>query len=166
MTTLDSQVVVRRSAIVTFSQEFEHKLLSYPTDHSSLSDDLEFHVAHGLTLLPELQGVNDIKNQSAFKKLMELTNHHTKMEPDYFKAWTIDISEDLLDAIDLITLTHGKDLLQLGLKDTAVSTMLVLCATASLLVQQNAETAQNKVTHKTIVARLKARGLVHENYQA
>ena len=126
------QVVKRKTIAITFSQKFEELLLNYQAPHISLSHDLETAAQNGLSRLNELEDVRDLKRVERIKDLIEKTNQLSNMSSSYFTQWHLNISEDLLDEIELLILTHGEDLIALGLKDSMPGTVLVLLATAEL----------------------------------
>lgn len=138
--------IPRRTVALTFSPAFEQQLLNFPTAHASLTSDLEHHIRRGLSLLEELEDVNDLRHQAAFSTLVKLTNQNCQMQTPYFKDWYLEISEELLDAIDLMVLTHGEDLQSLGLTEMSPATMLILVATASLVVEKTNHTAKEYPT--------------------
>jgi len=113
---------------IKFSKEFEALLLSQPMDHLSLTHDLEAAAYQGLSKLAELEDPHDLKHVEVIKKLISQTTNYSFMNGLYFSNWKIAVSDDLLDEIDLMALTHGADLMQLGLLDTTHGTLLVLLA--------------------------------------
>ena len=130
-------IAERTTVALTYSKSFELLVLSSPITHNTLTQDLEYHIARGLELLSELEDVSEIHHAEAFTQLVQLTNNYCVMDSPYFTCWHVAISSELLDALDLLVLLHGDDLLALGLKDTEQKTMLVLAVTASLLVKDD-----------------------------
>ncbi len=130
---MDIQVLVKRKAItMTFSREFESLLLRSKSDHISLTHDLEFQALIGLKILEELEDVHDLKHVDTIQKLLLQTNLYTVIDSTQFPHWHINVSEDLLDEVDLLLLTHGEDLKQLGLKNVSQGTVLVMLAVAAI----------------------------------
>lgn len=130
---MNVQALVRRKTIpISFSQDFEALLLASSTAHVSLTHDLELAAQSGLQMLEDLEDVRDIQHIESLQTLIEKTKTFSQIESDYFKSWHIDISEDLLDEIDLLLLTHKEDLIELGLTDPSHGSILILLATAAL----------------------------------
>lgn len=130
---MDAKVLTPRKTIsIRFSRELEFRLLSTPLPHVSLSDDLEQCANKGLELLDELKDVREIKHQEQIKKLINESNTHHNMGSLPFKAWNISISEELLDEVELLILTHGEDLKNLGLRGVSVSSVIVLLIVTGL----------------------------------
>ena len=131
---MDIQYLVKRKPLtICFSKAFEGLLLSAELEHISLTHDLEEAAQKGLALLESLEDAHDIKDVTRLKELIARTNELTSMDGEYFPNWQINISEDLLDEVDLVILAHGEDLVELGLHDAAPGTVLVLLATATIL---------------------------------
>lgn len=132
---MNSMHTVRRVAVrTTFSQDLEALLLQLPTKHASLSHDLESAATIGLDTLEDIKirDLSDTENQ-ALKQLIDRTNKHLQMNTLHFKHWTIMISEEVLQALELLRLTKGDDFTSLGLRDNSIGSLLVLAATAGLL---------------------------------
>ncbi|MFO0971540.1 MAG: hypothetical protein U0520_04325 [Candidatus Saccharimonadales bacterium] len=122
-----SQAVKRKVVELTFSRDFEALLLGHPTPHTSLTHDLELAIERGLQRLIELEDVRELQHQSLITHLVAQTNLYQAMESEYFDHWKIAVSEDLLDEVDLLLLSHGKDLVKLGLfAETTAATLLML----------------------------------------
>ena len=122
----------RRAIPITFSREFEARLLALPTPHTSLTHDLESQVIKGSKLMEELENIHDIRHVDALKLLIAQTNEYLIISSPYFTQWSIHISEDVLDEIDLIIMTHGTDLSELGLRRVDQGSISVLLATAAI----------------------------------
>lgn len=120
----------RRVIDITFSRDFESLLLQTTTKHLSLTHDLEYAAQRGLDRLQELEDVRDIEHIDYISQLISRTNQLSVMDSIYFTHWKVAISEDLLDEIDLLLLSHGYDLQELGLQNVTPATILVLLATA------------------------------------
>lgn len=125
------QLVERKTIAIIFSREFEALLLNFPSDHLSLTHDLELAAQAGVLSLEELEDAHDLKHVEAIKNLIAKTNGYLNMESEYFKQWSINISVDLLDEVDLLILTHGDDLKTLGLTQVSQGSVLVLLAVAA-----------------------------------
>ena len=153
----DQQVgVTRITTQLQFSPEYEHALLNFPTSHQSLTHDVEYHIERGLHLLSELEDVSEITHADHFARLVQRTNANCVMQSEYFTHWHIAIKEELLDAIDLLVLVHGEDLLALGLKDISRATLAVLCATASVITPPSQPKATfNALKFRERIARIK-----------
>lgn len=122
----------RKVVSLTFSRELEYKLLSIPTNHISLTHDVEACAVRGLELLKELEEVTELTHIPQIQMLIEQTNSCSAMQVKEFASWQLSISEDILDEVDLIILTHGPDLKDLGLNNTTVSQVLLLTIVAGL----------------------------------
>lgn len=130
---MDSTLQVKRTVLyLTFSREFEALLLSYPTAHSSLTHDLELAVERGLERLIELEDVRELKHQALISYLISHTNRYSVMSSNHFEQWSIALREDLLDEVELMLLSHGKDLVELGLYAHTPSALILLLAVAGL----------------------------------
>lgn len=127
------QLVNRETIALVFSREFESLLLNSKYDHISLSHDLEAAAEKGLQILEELEDVHDIRDVDVIKLLILATNNFLQIDSNHFKSWHIGISADLIDEIDLLILTHGEDLVQLGLKSSSLGSVLLLLSTSALL---------------------------------
>ena len=128
---MNTELQIQRKLVeLTFSRNFESLLLTYPSEHFSLTHDLEFALERGLNLLSELEDVRDIEHIELVKELIRHTNQLTVMDAVYFSNWKLHVSEDLLDEIDLLLLTHGSDLALLGLNKVNEAFMIVLLAVA------------------------------------
>ena len=127
------QVLVKRRTIpISFSQEFEALLLAGNTDHLSLTHDLETAAQNGLQMLEDLEDVRDLKHADSLQTLIEKSKDYSQIKSEYFKNWHIDISEDLLDEVDLMLLTHKEDLLEMGMQEPTHGNVLIILAVASL----------------------------------
>ncbi len=127
------QVLVKRRTIpISFSRGLEALLLATDTEHLSLTHDLELAAQKGANMLADLEDVRDIKHTDSLQTLIDKTKVYSKTDSEYFKTWHLDISEDLIDEIDLLLLTHKEDLLEMGLEDATHGTLLVLLALAAL----------------------------------
>lgn len=124
--------IKRKPINITFSRDFESLLLAQDTKHLSLTDDLEWAVRQGLYKLEEFEDVRDLTNTVRLSKYIDQANKYSKITSNYFKYWVISISEEILDELELIKLTHGDELLKLGLSDLNIGSILVLTATAGL----------------------------------
>lgn len=128
-----SQSLVKRKTIpISFSKEFESMLLHASTPHMSITDDLEIACARGLELLSDLEEVKDIKHTKSLHEIVADTNLYLQISSSFFKQWYINISEDLLDEIDLILLTHKDELRESGLKVLNQGSVVILLAVAAL----------------------------------
>jgi hypothetical protein len=127
-----SQAMKRKVVELTFSRDFEALLLAHPTPHTSLTHDLELAIERGLERLTELEDVRELQHQTLISHLVTQTNRYRTMESDYFNHWKIALSEDLLDEVDLLFLSHSKDLVQLGLFAETTAAVLLLLAVAGL----------------------------------
>lgn len=141
------ELVPRTTIDITFSRQFESLLLAYPSAHYSLTTDLEIHLRRGLRLLEELEDVHDLKHLEVIKKLVRAANEHGQIGSDYFTSWKISIANDLLDEVDLLTLTHGEDLLALGLFEITQGAIVVFAVIASFELTQPLVPAEKTVTH-------------------
>ncbi len=52
------------------------------------------------------------------------------MESKYFESWQLSISNDLLDAVELVLMTHGAELSELGLVGISLSQLTMFLAVA------------------------------------
>lgn len=130
---MTSAVLVRRRPIrITFSQAFEALLLKQEAAHQSLTHDLEHAATIGLAKLQQIEDVTELDETAQLHRFIDEANTHSVMDAIHFQYWTISVSEDILDELELIKLTHGEDLLQLGLSDLSEGSLLVLAATAGL----------------------------------
>lgn len=125
------QLVKRKAIPITFSRDFESLLLNYPSDHISLTHDIELATERGLQLLEELEDAHDIKHTEAIKRLIEKANRYSVVDSAHFAQWHINVSEDLLDEVDLLLLTHGEDLQALGLTTVSQGSVIVLLSVAA-----------------------------------
>lgn len=107
-------------------------MLNSPARHESLSHDLEWAVQKGLKRLAEFEDVQDIEHVEKIKELIKQANLYAQISSSYFQQWYINVAEDLIDEVELLLLTHGDDLVELGLKDNSTGTLLVLLALAEL----------------------------------
>lgn len=123
----------RNTTAVSFNRTLEHLLLNIPSPHSSLTEDIELCATLGLELVSELREVTEIKHVPQIQKLVQLTNYFTNMAALEFDTWHIEVSEDIVDEIELIILTHGNDLKELGLTNASVGTVLILLVVSGLL---------------------------------
>ena len=131
MLCMNNVQIVRKTIPITFSAQLESQLLNFPSNHESLTHDLEFHARRGLSLLEELEDVHDLKHIEAIKELVTKTNDYSQMTSEYFTSWHIAIDEVLLDELDLLKLTHGEDLQSLGLVDSSQGKLLIFAVSAS-----------------------------------
>jgi hypothetical protein len=128
-----TQSHVRRKTIaVSFSRELESMLLQADTPHLSITDDLEIACAKGLELLSGLEEVKDLEHTKSLHEIIVDTNAYLHISSSFFKQWHIDISEDLLDEVDLILLTHKDELRESGLTVITRGSILILLAVAAL----------------------------------
>lgn len=128
--------VARRTIPIAFSRDFESKLLNFCDAARSLSADLEAATRRGLEMLEELEDVHDLKHTETVQLLIALTNKYLQMDGQYFQSWHIAVAEDILDEIDLVKITHGEDLIKLGLEKIDQGSLVVLVATAGLVLQE------------------------------
>jgi hypothetical protein len=126
------QLVKRRTIAISFSKDFESLLLNAPMPHASLTDDLETAAKNGLLLLEDLEDVREIKHKDTLHELIIKTNQFSKITSEHFTKWHINVSEDLLDEVDLVILAHGDDLKELGLVPVNQGMILLLLAVSSL----------------------------------
>lgn len=144
-TVLITPTIIRKTIPITFSKEFEGLLLSYASKHTSLTEDLELHIQRGLKLLEELEDVHDLQHVDTLRALIATTNQYLKIDTPNFQTWFITIAEELVDEADLLLLTHGEDLAELGLETVNQGTILVLLATASFNLHEPLKNGQGSV---------------------
>jgi hypothetical protein len=130
---MNSSMLAKRTTIpIRFSQELEYRLLKLNTPHLSLTHDLELAAYKGLELLEELEDVRDITHLAQIQKLIGETNRCRQAQSKEFQRWHIALSEDLLDEVDLLLITHGEDLTAIGLKELSRDSIIVLLVVAGL----------------------------------
>ena len=122
--------VSRRVIPMIFSRDFESMLLNAELRHDSLSADIEQAAKAGIVKLNDLLDVHELAHQDKIKLLVSKTAPLCVSSNVYFAYWHVSIDEELLDEVDLATLTHGDDLNEFGLKPIDQSKMLVLLAVA------------------------------------
>lgn len=124
-------VTTRQTVVLKlkFSIEFEALLLNSGLPHNSLREDLEMAARLGLEVLDELEDVEEIKYKNQLQEMIEKTRPYNKMTSQYFNHWKLEITEDLIDEIELMLLTHGEDLKQLGLQADVSTSLLLLAVT-------------------------------------
>lgn len=125
--------VIRRTTVMIFNGAFEQLLLNSDYSHSSLSADIEDSCRDGIQLLDELFDVTELKHRESIKQLIDYVQPMAQPQSIYFPHWFVNISEELLDQLDLIMMTHGHDLEELGLTPISTSKLILFLSTAGLL---------------------------------
>lgn len=124
--------IKRKTTPLSFNQNLEFKLFTLPIHHTSLTEDIELCALKGLELLSELEEVTEITHLPQIAQLVEITNEYGNMDNIHYRTWHIEIAEDVLDEIELIILSHGEDLKELGLKDVSCGGVLLLAVITGL----------------------------------
>lgn len=136
------ETISRKTIEVPFSRELEYLLLQIPTRHASLTDDIEQCSLRGLQLVSELEDVVELPHTQQIRKLVEITNLYIGMDEEAFDSWNIAISENLVDELELLILTHGEELKELGLEKVSTGSVLTLTIVSGLFHEDFAEANQ------------------------
>ncbi len=126
-------LISRTTTPIAFSNSFEGLLFTQPETTMSLVADIETAAYAGLKKLAELEDVHDLQHVDAIRALVLRVNDYAKTESNYFDSWKLDIDKNLLEEVGIIDITHGEDLVQLGLNDRSHGTLIILLALAQLL---------------------------------